>query len=113
MQEVAPGRAGAVLAAAAHGRCPGLLALLGRLSGVLEQQAEAVQPSRDPEPQPQARGSLRRALAVATGPGAAAPLCCPCTGQQPTGRRPGMLGLGFPIRFLSLDNQSLPGLRVH
>lgn len=46
-QGSSPRQAGAVLAAAAHSHVQGLLALLGRLPRVLEQQAEAVQPLLD------------------------------------------------------------------
>ena len=107
-------QAGAVLAAAAHGHVQGLLALLGRLSGVLEQQAEAVQPLRDPELRSQARvaycgGRLRSSR----GRGRPYPLPCLCPGQQPTGRRSWHARPRFPHPSSASDNQSLPGLRVH
>lgn len=42
------------------------------------------------------------AFAVKQGPRAAVPLCVRALGSSRLGGAPGMLGLGFPIRFLSL-----------
>lgn len=70
-QRSGPRQAGAVQAAAAHGHVQGLLALLGRLSRVPEQQAQAVQPLLDLEPGPQACvahcGRCRRSAGAAGG----------------------------------------------
>ena len=95
-QRGGPRQAGAVQAAAAHAHVQGLLALLGRLSGVLQQQAKAVQPLPDPEPRPQARvahcgGCWRSAGA---GGGHAPPRLC-FRGSR-LGRDPERLGLGSP-----------------
>lgn len=79
-----PRQAGAVQAAAAHGHVQGLLALLGRLSRVLEQQAQAVQPLLDLEPGPQARVAHCRGCRRSAGAGAAKPLCaCASGGSRP------------------------------
>lgn len=99
-------QAGAVRAAAAHSHVQGLLAPLGRLPGVSEQQAEAVQTLPDLVPKPQARVADCRGRPRSVGapppkapdpapPGPAPPLAAGRSG--PVGGEPAIWGLSVPI----------------